>query len=400
MVNLVPQIVFFGFFNIIALVTAGGRLFDAVVDPFIAGWSDRNKNPKGRRVPMMAKAIIPMMLFAILMFFPPFHSESKTNLVWLALIQLVYYFFYGMYIIPYNALLAELGRTPESKIHLSTAQSVGFIVGMVVASSITAIAASIKYFIPAISVFASHQYAIIILNVLGAACMFIPVLFINEKKYVVPAIVTEPVLKSLKTAFANPHFRVFALADASFFMCIALISAGLLYYVKAILLLPESAGTLLMGLMVLVTLIFFPLVTFLAKKLTKKKLIISAFFAMALVFLSLYRLGHYPLSPVAQAVLLMVIFGIPNAFLNVLPTALLAEIADADAKATGQRKEGMYFGMRALFQKFGQTLGIMIFSILTLYGKDPGHDLGLRLNGIAGALLCVFAGLVYTRYKE
>ncbi|CAK9253497.1 unnamed protein product [Sphagnum jensenii] len=41
----------------------------------------------------------------------------------------------------------------------------------------------------------------------------------------------------------------------------------------------------------------------------------------------------------------------------------------------------MYFGMRALFQKLGQTLGIMAFAMLTLYGKDPGHDYGLRLSG-------------------
>ena len=89
-----------------------------------------------------------------------------------------------------------------------------------------------------------------------------------------------------------------------------------------------------------------------------------------------------------------------DAFLSILPTAVLAEIAVADTKATGQNKEGMYFGLRALTQKFGQTLGIMLFAMLTLQGKDPGHDYGLRLSGIVGAVLCLIAGLVYTRYKE
>ena len=73
MANLVPQIVFFGLFNVIALVTSSGRLFDAVVDPMIAGWSDRSKNPKGRRIPLMAIAVIPMTFFAIIMFYPPLH---------------------------------------------------------------------------------------------------------------------------------------------------------------------------------------------------------------------------------------------------------------------------------------------------------------------------------------
>ena len=247
-------------------------------------------------------------------------------------------------------LVAELGHTPESKIHLSAAQSVGFVVGMVVSSSVTAIAASIKYFIPAISVLASHQYAIIGLNLLGAICMFIPVVFIDEKKYVDPAVVTESVFKSLKITFSNSHFRIFALADALYFMCVVLISAGLLYYVKAILLIPESTGTVLMGLLVLVTLSFYPLVTLLAKKISKKKMIISAFFTMSLVFLSIYRLGYYPLSSMAQAVLLVVIFGVPNAFLNVLPTTVLADIAGADASATGQEKKEVHFGTRQFFK--------------------------------------------------
>ncbi len=110
MVNLVPQIVFFGVINIIALVTASGRLFDAVIDPAIAAWSDRSRHPRGRRIPMMALAVVPMALFAMAMFFPPFHSENRLNLVWLAVFQLGYYFFFGMYVIPSNALLAELGH--------------------------------------------------------------------------------------------------------------------------------------------------------------------------------------------------------------------------------------------------------------------------------------------------
>lgn len=400
MVNLVPQLVLLGVFNIIALVTASGRLFDAVVDPLIAGWSDRSKHRKGRRIPFMAVAILPMVVFAILMFFPPFHHESNWNLVWLAGIQLAYYFFFGLYVIPYNALLAELGHYPNGKMQLSTAQSVGFIIGVVVSSSAPALANAIKEMLPHLSVLHSNQYAIVLLNIVGGLSMAAPVLFIDEKKYVVPGMATESVFKSLKTALGNHNFRIFALADAAYFMSIAIITSGLLYYVKAMLLLPEATGTLLMGLMVVITLAFYPLVNKLEKKFSKKKMIVLTFFSMVYVFGSIFWLGKYPFSPMLQAVMLMVTFGIPDGFLGILPNAVLAEVAEADAKATGQNKEGMYFGMRGLFQKLGQTLGIMLFAMLTLYGKDPGHDFGLRLSGIVGAVLCLFAGLVYTRFRE
>ncbi len=400
MVNLVPQIVFFGVFNIIALVMASGRLFDALIDPFIAGWSDRSQHKQGRRIPLMALAVLPMTVFAVLMFYPPYYVENSNNLIWLAFIQLGYYFFFGLYVIPNNALISELGHYPKGTMHMSTAQSVGFILGVVVSSSAPAIANVIHDMLPHVSVLKSNQYSIIALNIIGALSMLAPPLFISEKKYARPGMATESVTQSLKTALANKNFRVFAFADAIYFMSIAIITSGLLFYVKAMLLLPEATGTLLMGLMVVVTLAFYPVVNYLEKKISKKKMIVVSFFAMVLVFVSIFGLGKYPVSPMLQAVLLMVVFGVPDSFLGILPNTVVADIAEADAKATGQNKEGMYFGMRALFQKFGQTLGIMVFAMLTLYGKDPGNDFGLRLSGIVGAVLCFVAGLVYLRYRE
>jgi len=400
MVNLVPQIVFFGVVNIIALVTASGRLFDALIDPAIAAWSDRSTHRRGRRTPFMALAVTPMALFAIAMFYPPFHTENKLNLVWLAVFQLGYYFFFGMYVIPNNALLAELGHYPSGKMHISTAQSVGFIIGVVVSSMAPGIANLLKYLMPAISILKSNQLAIVVLNTLGAVCMFVPVIFINERRYVKQGIATESVTDSLRTALHNHNFRIFALADAAFFMSIALITGGLLYYVKAMLLLPEAIGTALLALMVLITLALYPVVNVLEKKISKKKMMVGSFFFMAFVFGSVYWLGRYPITPILQGVLLMVTFGIPDSFLSILPNAVLGDIAEADTRATGQNKEGMYFGMRALFQKLGQTLGIMAFAMLTLYGKDPGHDQGLRMSGIVGMVLCLFSAMVYTRYRE
>ena len=122
--------------------------------------------------------------------------------------------------------------------------------------------------------------------------------------------------------------------------------------------------------------------------------------AMVAVFGAIFYLSKFPFSLVMQGVMLMVIFGVPDSFLGILPNTVIADIAQEDAKRTGQNNEGMYFGMRALFQKFGQTMGIMIFAMLTLYGKDPGNDFGLRLSGVVGAVLCFSAAMVYTRYKE
>ena len=65
-----PQLItgatFFGVLNAITLIAASGRLLDAITDPWIAGMSDRSTNPKGRRVPFMARGAIPAAVFLVL----------------------------------------------------------------------------------------------------------------------------------------------------------------------------------------------------------------------------------------------------------------------------------------------------------------------------------------------
>lgn len=400
MQNLVSQTAYLGVFNIIALILAGGRLFDAVVDPLIAQWSDKSKNPLGRRIPLMRWSVVPMSIFAVLLFFPPVHSESASNIVWLSGVQLFYYFFFGMYVIPHNALIAELGHYEGGKMHLSTAQSTGFIIGAAFSAVTPMFADFFEATIGTTSRMQSLQYAIILMNVIGAVAMALPAFAINERQYCKPANNDESILTSLSKALRNRNFVVFAITDSAYFMSIGIITTGLMYYTKSLLLLEESTGTLLMGVMVVVTLIFYPVVNIAEKRFSKKRMMILCFLAMVVVFACISNLGLFPFSMFLQGVMLMVVFGVPDSFIGILPNTVIADIAHADTKRTGQNNEGMYFGMRALFQKFGQTLGIMVFAMLTLYGKDPGHDLGLRLSGVVGAILCLGAALVYTQYKE
>lgn len=400
MVNLVSQTVYLGVFNVIALILASGRLFDAVVDPLIAQYSDKSKNPLGRRIPLMRWAVLPMSFFAVLLFFPPVHSQSTSNILWLCAIQLCYYFSFGLYVIPHNALIAELGHYEGGKMHLSTAQAVGFIVGAAFSSVTPMFADFFQNGGFTHTRMQSLQYAIIVMNCLGALAMALPAFTINEKKYCLPAVNEESILQSLGKALRNRNFLVFALTDSAYFMSIGIITTGLMYYTKSLLLQEESTGTILMGVMVVVTLIFYPVVNFAEKKFSKKRMMILSFLAMVAVFGCIFNLGRFPFPLFTQGLMLMVVFGIPDSFLGILPNTVIADIANADTQKTGQNNEGMYFGMRALFQKFGQTLGIMVFAMLTLYGKDPGHDFGLRLSGVVGAVLCFSAAMVYTQYKE
>ncbi len=125
-----------------------------------------------------------------------------------------------------------------------------------------------------------------------------------------------------------------------------------------------------------------------------------SFGLLSLIFVAIFFLGKFPFPVNVQIYTLVLCAAFPLASLGILPNAILAEIAERDANETGENREGMFFAVKYLFVKLGQTLGIALFAFLTIYGKDPGNDYGLRLNGICGCILCLLALLVFSRFKE
>ena len=78
----------------------------------------------------------------------------------------------------------------------------------------------------------------------------------------------------------------------------------------------------------------------------------------------------------------------------------LAEIIEKDSAETGENKEATYFAVRYFFVKIAQTIGIALFAMFLLYGKEVGNDFGIRLNGLLGFGLCLLAALIFTRFRE
>ncbi len=398
--TLIPQLLVFGFVNILSIIAASGRFFDAVYDPFIASLSDKSKNPKGRRIPFMQKAIVPAVLFCCLTFYPLTKSESLTNAAWVTLTLLFFFIGTTTYIIPYNALLPELANSSHEKVTLSSFQQIGFVVGIILSAFVNVFADMIQKYYHVISRDNALQYVIWLLAILAGLFMAVPALAINEKTYSKSKPAHLPLLPALKKTFENKNFVYYLSSDFSYYMALSIITSGLLYFITVLLHLPQSIGGPLMGLMVLVSLCFYPLVTWLAKKVGKKPVILFSFGLLSLIFVTIYFLGKLPVSPTAQLYILILSASFPLASLGILPNAILADVAQIDAKDTGENREGMFFAVKYLFVKIGQTLGIALFTFLTIYGKDPGNDYGLRLNGICGFVLCLGAIVFFSRFRE
>lgn len=397
---LISQVTIFGIFNIMALVTASGRLLDAFYDPFIGRRSDITHSKRGRRIPYMLYSTMPSVLFCILVFYPPQHTVATSNAVWLTIMLALFFVATTTYIIPYNALLPELADTTEDKIRLSSFQQAGFVLGIVISSLTNNIADVLQGSMQISTRSVAVQYAVIILSIIAGILMLVPVFAIDEKKYCHSAPSSIPLKEALKASLQNKNFIYFLIACFSYFMSLNLITNGLLYDVTVLAGLPESYGSKFMAFMVLLSLLFYPVVNILVKRTGEKRLMIFSFFLLAIAFTGITLLGRLPLEPRIQLFVLLAMAAFPAAALGILPNAILAGIAAKDVEETGDSKEGTYFAVNYFAAKLGQTFGIALFAALTIYGKDPGHDEGLRLTGICGFVLCLLAGIVFTGFKE
>lgn len=401
LVPFVPQLLLFGVVNIMSVIIASGRLVDAFFDPFIASLSDKSDNPRGRRIPFMKWAILPAVIFCCLTFLPITRAENLHNAFWLMFMLIGFFMSATAYIIPYNALLPELAHTADEKVKLSSFQQVGFVIGIVLSALVNNYADLVQQFFHVANRDIAIQYSIWGLSIFAGLIMLVPIIAIDERKFIVAKTASQiPILLAIRKTFSQRNFKYYLISDFSYYMALSIISSGLLYFVKVLLHLPESMGGLLMLVMVLGSLLFYPLINRISKTRGKKPIVLFSFALLSFIFMAIYFLGKFPISPKAQVYTLVLCAAFPLASLGILPNAILAEIAEKDAKETGENREGMFFAVKYLFVKLGQTLGIALFAFLTVYGKDPGNDYGLRLNGICGFVLCAVAFLFFTRFRE
>lgn len=384
--------------NAVVILAAAGRIFDAVTDPIIALASDRSTNPKGRRLPFMRWGALPAAVATWLMFVPPVQAESGWNVLWLFAVQAVLFVALTAYVTPAFSLVADLGGNPDERLDLATWTSAAWAVGIVLAATAPFIANMVEG--TGLSTLRSWQVAVAAVCTVATIAMYVPVLAVDEPRWAR----SEPAAVPIRTVFAiiasNRFFRYYAAADFAYFTGIMIIQTGLLYYVTVLLGLSDSLTAPLLLAMIIVSTFLYPVVNRLAKRGSGKSMVIAAFIISAVDFGLISQLGRLPFAPLAQAFIVIVVFAVGFAVLSIIPQWILSDISEHSALESGTATAASFFAVRTFLQKIAQTVGVILFALLTSLGRDVGDDLGIRLTGVAGLVLYVIAAVVFGRYDE
>ena len=405
---IVPGLVIGGFLTVLGLITALSRIFDAVTDPWIASLSDRSKNPRGRRIPFMQYAAVPLSVVTVLLFCAPVNMISGWNIAWISVFIILFYLFMTMYCTPYNALISEFGKTQDDRMYISTAISLTFFAGTMLAYTPFVFAGMLR---GAVGFAWSYRICFIVLAIISCICMLIPTFALKEKEFVDTKPSNVNMLKSLGATFKNKNFRTFVGSDIMSWVGLTLFQTGLPFFVKVSMKLDESFTMYFLGGMTVLSACFYPFVSKMVRKFGKKKLVITGFLGLALAYVIaglIGIVGTTVIPGVVYGVVICLIAAFPMALLGIIPQSIVADVAEADGIETGENREGMFFAARTFAMKFGQSLAMLVFTSLAIIGTTQNansNDItasvtGMILVGFVAVAFCVLGAILLGFYNE
>ncbi|MBP5091611.1 MAG: MFS transporter [Bacilli bacterium] len=406
---LVPSgLIIGGFLTILGLITALCRLWDAVTDPMVANLSDNCKSKKGRRIPFMKWSAIPFAVITVLVFFAPVsepNGDFGLNIAWVAIFLVLFYTAMTVYCTPYNALISEFGKTQEDRMYISTAISLTFFAGTLLAYTPFVFGGMLQ---PSFGYYWAYRICFIVLAVIALVAMLVPCFLLNETDFVEAKPSGTNAFASLASTFQNKEFRVFTASDIMYWIGLTLFQTGLPFFVTVSMKLDSGLTMVFMGAMTVLSAAFYPFVTKLVKKFGKKKLVIAGFLGLALAYAVTAVSGLVEGAGMIFGVIIVLIASFPMALLGIIPQSIVADVAEADSIRTGQKREGMFFAARTFAMKLGQSIAMLAFTSLAILGTTQdvtsnditANKTGLMIVAIVAVCFCVLGALILAFYSE
>lgn len=403
---LLPENKLLGFITIMALITALGKIVDAVTDPIVASLSDKCKHKAGRRMPFLRYAAIPYALSVLMIFYAPFSQGSVLNAVWVGFFLITYYTSYTFFFIPRNALVPEI--IPDAKVRVGYygISTVFFMGSSSFMYAATLFVDMLKN--AGLSPLWAWRTVFTVFAAIGITCLLLSAYAFEEKDYVQKN--TKPkesMLKSFSIVLRNKNFVIFSLGDLFSGISMAFFQTAMLYYITMLLNVPESQSFLVMLAAIAVAICLFPLIIKLSRKFNKKMPLIIA----SVVFTAVFGIIYFgdkiaALAPGNELFIglgMGVIVSFPFAAINILPQSVVSDIIQCDSLVSGVNREGIFSAVKTFIEKIASAVAMMGVSSILAVGAATGESVGLqgvKLTGVFAGIFSLLSLIVFIFYND
>lgn len=404
--SLLPGNKLLGYITIMALITAIGKVVDAVTDPIVASFSDKCTHKAGRRMPFLRYSAIPYALSVLLIFYAPFKEGSVANAIWVGVFLVVYYIAYTLYFIPKNALVPEI--IPDTKVRvgyygISTAFFMGSSSFMYAATLFVDLLKK-----AGLTPLWAWRTVFTIFAAIGITCLLLSAYAFNEKDYVEEnRKPKESIFKSFALVFKSKDFVVFTAGDLFSGVSMAFFQTAMLYYITMLLNVPESQSFLVMLTAIVVAIALFPFIIKISRKFNKKIPLVVASVVFTVVFGIIYfgdKLAALaPGNELIIGFIVGVIVAFPFAAINILPQSIISDIIQLDSIKNGVNREGIFSAVKTFIEKVASAIAMMGVSSILAIGAIEGESvslLGVKLTGVCAGIFSLLSLIFFIFYND
>lgn len=365
---------------------------DVLITIPVGHWSDQTRTRWGRRLPWMAAAGVPRLIFFFLLWFPPKPTTSIHNLLYMALMLVAHGTITGFQQVPYNALLPELAKTDQERLKISGWAGSMRLLGLVLSG---AAGLGVEHW--------GYQWTMGGYTLVTLLLFYLPFLVLREPpQAAAPATAPLNLYQSLGATVRNRAFLVIAGIHALSTSSRVLVQMVFPFIVTEILLLSTGAASYFYGVGLLASMACYPLIPWVSQRLGKRRAFAGSLLIAAVVLPGLLFLGDWiPVPLLIPGMVWVVLEAFALASSGGMEAAFIGEIVDADAALTGQRREGMYYAAIDAVDSIVYSVIAMIPPLVLLLGRgqsDPNGPLGIRIIGGLGGILALGAFFLFRLY--
>lgn len=337
-------------------ILVGKLTWDMVNDVLFGYLADKTRSRWGRRRPYLIFCAIPLALsFWLLLSLP----EGMTNLIaFLAIIGTFILFdtFNTLIITAYYAMTAELTTNYDERTSISTYRMCFNIVGYIFGAGMTTILASIISASSGISVREGWSIVGLLFGLLAAVTVLIPGLTVRLKSAVNDEPSKMPPVKAILNTLKNKPFVKYLIIcmimSTAFTLVTTMLPYFLIYQIDM-----EEQQWLVMILMLGTLAAFLIPCAKTANRIGKAKT-----YALGLVIACAALIVAFFL-PQGQSLIIFgvaIVAGLGFSSQWVCPHSMMPDVIEYDELATGERREGIYYGMNGMAGKITGALGSAI----------------------------------------
>lgn len=328
-------------------------VWDAVNDPVVGWLSDRTRSRFGRRRPWLLYGAVPFGIIYFLQWVvPPFDDTGKF--IYYLIVGLLFNMAFTAVNVPYTALTAELTKDYDERTSLNAFRFAFSIGGSLVAGVLHPIIVG-RYADPATGYLVSGA-------IWGGLCI-LPFFWCfagTRERHSGDEPPAGNVIQQFRTALANrPYLFVIGIYLFSW-LAVQFTSSILVPYMTFYLQREDLIAVMLLAVQGS-AMVFLFVWNAVCRRIGKK-----AVYMIGMVFWILVQAVLFFVQPgqATLAIVLAALAGVGVATAYIIPWSMMPDVIEYDELATGQRREGVFYGLMVLLQKFGLALGQFMIGLV------------------------------------